>query len=370
MSAPLRLGIIGGGQLGRMLALAAAPLGIRTTVLEPVRNSPAATVARQIIGNYDDPAALAELAAASDVVTYEFENISATAAQTLTARVPVFPPPAALIVTQDRVIEKTFFGTHGIPTAPWAAADSYAALRDAAAQLGYPLIAKTRTLGYDGRGQQHITAASDLEIAWRALGGVPLIVEAVVPFVRELSIIAARGRDGTLLHYPLIANTHRAGILRRSVVPAPDPDPTTQATAEAYIARLMTTIGYVGVFTIELFELASGQLLANEAAPRVHNSGHWTIEGAETSQFANHVRAVLGLPLGATTLRYGAAGLINLVGAVPVREDVLRIAGAALHLYDKTARPGRKLGHVTVIARDHAQLMMRMAMVERLTGTD
>jgi 5-(carboxyamino)imidazole ribonucleotide synthase len=377
------VGILGGGQLGRMLALAGYPLGLRFQVLEPAAAAPAGVLAPQIVAGYDDAAALARLAAAVEVVTYEFENVPVAAARMLERRVPVYPPPAALEAAQDRLAEKEFFRSLGIATAPFAPVETRADLEAAAAAIGLPAVLKTRRLGYDGKGQALLRSPADLEKGWSSLGGAPLILEGFVPFVRELSILAARGRDGATVCYPLVENHHRDGILRLSRAPAPGLTPALQAAAEAIATRAMAALDYIGVLAIELFALeepgprsqgqgggeyglASG-LVINEMAPRVHNSGHWTIEGAETSQFENHMRAVVGLPLGSTAAR-GHAAMLNIIGEAPDPAAVLAVPGAHLHLYGKAPRPGRKLGHITLRADDPAAVEAGIAALCTLPG--
>jgi 5-(carboxyamino)imidazole ribonucleotide synthase len=340
-----QVGILGAGQLGRMLALAGYPLEVRCVLLDPTPESPAAHVAEQLVGEYTDAAALARLAAC-EVVTYEFENVPASAAAWLAERVPVYPPPPALEVARDRWHEKTRFRELGIPTARFANAESAAELAAALDAIALPALVKTRTLGYDGKGQRVLRDATDPARLWEELGAVPLIVEAFVPFERELSLIAVRSSHGECAYYPLTQNEHRQGILHLSQAPAPNATDALQRLAEDYAGRLLESLAYVGVLALELFE-AGGQLVANEMAPRVHNSGHWTIEGAETSQFENHLRAILGLPLGSTKAR-GFPAMLNLIGTLPERAHVLAVPGAHLHLYGKEPRPGRKLGHVTL----------------------
>jgi 5-(carboxyamino)imidazole ribonucleotide synthase len=266
----------------------------------------------------------------------------------------VWPPPRALEVSQDRVVEKQFLEFAGVPVAPWRPIGSRVELTRALAELGCPAVLKTRRLGYDGKGQHVIHEATEVEEAWARLGAAPLILEGFVRFDRELSILAARGQDGATVCYPLVENLHADGILRRSAAPAPGVSPTLQAVAEGHARRVLETLDYVGVLAIELFQVGD-RLLANEMAPRVHNSGHWTIEGAETSQFENHLRAVAGLPLGGTAPR-GASVMLNLIGTLPDTAAILAIPGAHLHLYGKAPRPGRKLGHVTLCAEIPAEL--------------
>jgi 5-(carboxyamino)imidazole ribonucleotide synthase len=337
--------IIGGGQLGQMLALAGIPLGHRFRALDPAPDAPAGRVCELVVGEYDDPEALARLAGGADVVTYEFENVPVAAARSLAERVPVLPPPSSLESAQDRLAEKDVFARAGLAVPAYAAVNSADELQEALAHTGLPAVVKTRRLGYDGKGQAAILAPHDVEPAWRALGGAPAVVEAFVDLRRELSIVAVRDRDGDCVFYPLAENVHREGILRVTRAPA-DVEPEVQAEIQGYARRVAERLNHVGAFAIELFDTGDG-LLANEMAPRVHNSGHWTIEGAETSQFENHVRAITGMPLGPTD-PIGHAAMVNLIGAVPDADALAAIGGAHLHLYGKQARPGRKLGHVTV----------------------
>jgi 5-(carboxyamino)imidazole ribonucleotide synthase len=342
------IGIVGGGQLGRMLAMAAARLGYRTIVLEPEVGCPAAQIAnRQIAAAYDDPAALSELAGQSAVVTYEFENVPVAAAEKLSSSAPVFPPARALEVAQDRLAEKTFLNGAGISTAEFRPVDSDSQLMEALHEFGGTGILKTRRLGYDGKGQRLFRAGDVTAGAFAAMGDVPLILESLVPFEREISVIAARGRDGTLAAYEPAENVHREGILRSSTVPAPISPETAAAAREAAFA-ILSALDYVGVIGVEFFVLADGSLLANEIAPRVHNSGHWTEAACAISQFEQHMRAVAGLPLGNAS-RHSDCVMENLIG-----DDILKVPallaepGLVLHLYGKAeARPGRKMGHFT-----------------------
>jgi 5-(carboxyamino)imidazole ribonucleotide synthase len=356
------IGVLGGGQLGRMLALAGIPLGERLLFLDPVPESPAGHVGELIVGAYDDGARLADLSARCGVVTYEFESVPAAAVRALEERgATVFPPLAALEVSQDRFAEKSFFESLGIPTARFARVDARADLAGAIAQIGLPAVLKARRFGYDGKGQAVLRAATDADAAWSGVGEVPSILERFVPFDRELSVIAVRGRDGGSSTYPLTENHHAGGILRVSYAPAPDVGPGLQAKAAAYAERIARELSYVGVFALELFAVGD-ELVANEMAPRVHNSGHWTIEGAETSQFENHLRAILGLPLGSTVC-VGASAMLNVIGKTPDRAALLAIDGAHVHLYGKDAAPGRKLGHVTLRGASHAALAPRVEKV-------
>ncbi|RUM09224.1 5-(carboxyamino)imidazole ribonucleotide synthase [Rhizobium chutanense] len=345
------IGIIGGGQLGRMLAIAAARLNFRTIILESQTDCPAAQLAnRQIVAAYDDPAALSELAHACDIVTYEFENVPVAAAETLAASVPVYPPPKALEAAQDRLVEKRFLNGCGISTARFHAVDSQADLETALQDFGGQGVLKTRRLGYDGKGQKVFRSATDsADGAYAALGSVPLILESFVAFEREVSIIAARATDGTVVCFDPAENVHRNGILHTSTVPAAISAQTAEA-ARRSAETILAALNYVGVIGIEFFVLADGGLIANEMAPRVHNSGHWTEAACVVSQFEQHIRAVAGLPLGNAD-RHSDCVLQNLIGddilAVP---DWLQRPDTLVHLYGKTEwRPGRKMGHVTTL---------------------
>ena len=346
----MRLGILGGGQLGRMMALAAHPLGVECRFLDPKDPEAANAVGDVLAERYDDPDALDRFVTGLDAVTYEFENVDVRAADHLEQRVPVRPGRRALEVAQDRLTEKSFFRDHGIDTAPFAPADTLEELRAAVEDVGLPAVVKTRRFGYDGKGQAVIREPSDIDRAWEEVGGVPLILEGFVEFDRELSILAVRTTRGEIRCWPLIENRHEGGILRTSRAPAPAATPQLTDRAERNARRLLEDLEYVGVLAIELFQVGDA-LLANEMAPRVHNSGHWTIEGSETSQFENHVRAVLGLPLGDTSMVSHAA-MVNLIGAIPDAAEVLAVPHAHLHLYGKEPRPGRKVGHVTVRHED------------------
>lgn len=344
----MTVGVIGGGQLGRMLALAGYALGERFVFLGPDADASAGQVGRLQVGAYDDEARLTELAAESAVVTYEFENVPVASARYLSERVPVYPPPRALEVSQDRLEEKRFFAALGIPTPAFAPASSRDELRSAIAAVGLPAVVKTRRFGYDGKGQVVVRAPAEVDRAWDALAPAPLIAEQLVAFDRELSILAVRAKSGETRFWPLVENEHREGILRVSVPRSGAWTAELQARAEAYAAAVLRELDYVGVLAIELF-CQGGELSVNEMAPRVHNSGHWTIEGAETSQFENHLRAILDLPLGSTRM-VGPSAMINVIGQPPPTERVLSVEGAHLHAYGKSASPGRKVGHVTVRA--------------------
>jgi 5-(carboxyamino)imidazole ribonucleotide synthase len=354
----MRVGILGAGQLGRMLALAGYPLDIRCTVLDPAPDSCSAQVCPQIVGEYDDYQALYQLVQASDVVTYEFENVPVESARWLAERIPVFPPPQALEVSQERFAEKTFLASLGIPTARFAAIGSKQDFDFAIKEISLPAVLKTRRFGYDGKGQAVIRSLLEAEAAWQRLGGRPLILEEFVPFQRELSMIAVRGRGGEVLTYPLIENRHQDGILHRSIAPAGETGEELTERAAEYVTRALEDLEYVGVLTVEWFQ-DGPRLLANEMAPRVHNSGHWTIDAAFTSQFENHLRAICGLPLGRTD-PIGHSAMYNFIGGIPPVAAVLSSSDARLHCYGKSERPGRKVGHVTLRAGSAEELMEKL----------
>lgn len=345
----MRVGILGAGQLGQMLALAGIPLGMRFTFFSPTANESADAVGNVIVGEYDDFDALRRFAELVDVVTYEFENVSSEAVSEIEKIRPVWPPRAALFTSQDRGSEKAMFTQLGIPVAPYRLVDSLQDLEEAVREVGLPGILKTRRLGYDGKGQARVYSRSDAEPAWNALRPGPLIYEGFVDFDRELSVIAVRSEGGATFCYPVAENHHRDGILRVTYAPAKALPDSKRLQAEGFARALLDALGYVGVFAIEMFDTAAG-LVVNEMAPRVHNSGHWTIEGAETSQFENHVRAVCGLPLGDCG-PVGHSVMFNLIGEHPDISRVLAVPDAHLHLYGKTERAGRKLGHVTIRSR-------------------
>ena len=340
------IGILGGGQLGRMLAVAAAQLGYRTHVLAPDRESVAAQTASSLTrADYHNKVVLADFAAQCDVVTYEFENIALGPVEWLAARVPVHPGPRALAVSQDRAVEKRFVEELGGRPARWAAVASRAALDVALAEVGTPAVLKTARWGYDGKGQARLASAADADAAWEVAGG-PAVLEAFVDFKYEFSILIARAADGAIVRYPPPLNEHRDAILRRSTVPAPAAVLAQASEATALACRIAEALDYVGVLACEFFATAAGPVF-NEMAPRVHNSGHWTIEGAACSQFENHVRAICGLPLGAAALTGTGVEMVNLIGGDPAAA-ALAEPGAHVHLYGKgQARAGRKMGHVT-----------------------
>ena len=349
------IGILGGGQLARMLVLAGAPLGVRFTVVDSAEDACAGQVAPLIRADWRDFGALEKFARDIDVATFDFENVPAETAQWLTQRTQVFPNPRALAIAQDRLAEKTLFGECGLATPAFAPVETRADLENALRTVGAPAILKTRRLGYDGKGQFRLKSADDADAAWGALGANThgLILEAFVPFECEVSVVAVRGRDGDFRTWPLTRNWHSDGILSASLAPAHVDDATVRA-AFAHARTIAEKLDYVGVFALELF-LHKGELLGNEMAPRVHNSGHWTIEGAVTSQFENHVRAVLGLPLG-DTFALGRACMLNWIGELPDANAILRESDAHWHDYGKSPRAGRKVGHATVRARDDETL--------------
>jgi 5-(carboxyamino)imidazole ribonucleotide synthase len=343
----MTVGIVGAGQLGRMLALSGYPLGLDFLFLDPARAAPAGDLAPVLHGAFTDRRLLARLARECEVVTFDWENVpveSLTAlSQSHGAR--ICPPPAALAAGQDRVAEKRLFERLQVPTTRWHAVSTRYELARALRTVGLPGVLKTRRLGYDGKGQAVVRTAEDAERAWGELGHVPLLYEEWVPFDCEVSIIGARGKSGELAVYPLCGNVHGQGILR--LTRAPFGPPQWQRRAARYLTRVLEHFRYRGILTIEFF-VRGGRLIANEMAPRVHNSGHWTIEGATTSQFENHLRAILGLPLGATRAR-GFSAMINLIGKLPPRAKLLALPGVHLHDYGKAPRPGRKVGHCTVV---------------------
>ena len=342
------IGVLGAGQLARMLALAGMPLGFKFLYVDPSHSSPASWLGEQIVAPFEDATALQKLADSSDLITYEFENIPVSVVRKLAQTRSVFPPPIALESSQDRLLEKQFFNQHGIDTAPFCPVDDQPSLEQAIAALKLPLILKTRRFGYDGKGQFLVKSLEDAITAFNQLGQKGIIAEGFVHFDRELSCIAVRGIDGATFFYPLVENFHHEGILRLSLAPAQVHATDLNLQASAQVGRILQALDYVGILAVEFFE-KEGRLIANEMAPRVHNSGHWTIEGAETSQFENHIRAVAGLPLGDPKPR-GFSAMINIIGSMPDTSKVLKISGAHLHDYSKEPRAGRKLGHLTIRA--------------------
>lgn len=343
----MRIGVLGGGQLGRMLALAGAPHGHEFTFLDPAPDPCMGGVARGIRGNYDDESALAALAAASDLITFEFENVGARAIQYLQERVPVFPDRNALRMKEDRLVEKQFFAKCHIPTAPFLPAKSLEDLQRAALELGCPVIIKTRRHGYDGKGQWTMQAPGDAVRVFRETGGEPVIVEKKIPFDREISIIAVRGQGGATAFYTTGWNLHESGILSSThVAESEATDTNGVALARTHAARILNELNYTGVLAIEFF-VVNRTLLANEMAPRVHNSGHWTMDGSITSQFENHVRAIAGWPLGSTGMQ-SETRMFNIIGAMPDLKALAAIPGLHMHHYGKAPRAGRKMGHVNI----------------------
>jgi 5-(carboxyamino)imidazole ribonucleotide synthase len=357
-----RVGIIGAGQLGRMMALAGYPLGVEIVFLDASADTPGGRVGRIHVAALDDMSALEALAAEVDVLTFDIENVAVPALRRLAQGVPVLPQPDIVELAQDRVAEKDLFQSMGIPTAPFVAIAEQGDLERAAAALTFPLVIKARRLGYDGRGQRVVEIPEKLDAAWQDIGRVPAIAETWMKFDCEVSLIGARSADGRPRFYPLAQNWHEDGILFRSMAPFENGE--LKDIAEGWLTEIMNRFDYRGVLTVEFF-VTQGGLVANEMAPRVHNSGHWTIEGAQTSQFENHLRAVLGWPLGDTTAR-GHAGMVNFLGGMPASRDVLALEGAHLHDYGKAPRPARKLGHATMVAAKRDVLMARLATLETL----
>jgi 5-(carboxyamino)imidazole ribonucleotide synthase len=372
----MTIGILGGGQLGYMLALGGYPLGLHFRFFDPSPEAPVGRIASRVTAEFSDHSALEKFANGLELVTYEFENVPAAAVRFLAERVPVYPPPGALEAAQDRLREKTLFEDLGIPTTEFVPVANREALDAAVKKIGLPAMLKTCRMGYDGKGQWLLRTAEDIARAKNELpashagqaqsgqsddpqSDAPFILERFVKFTRELSVLAVRARTGETAVYPLVENHHRGGILRLSLAPAPRLDPAVQRAAEEAAHSVFDELQYVGVLAIEFFE-QDGRLLANEMAPRVHNSGHWTIEGALTSQFENHLRAVVGLPLGSTHA-IGSSAMLNLIGELPDSAEVLSIRDAHLHLYGKSPRAGRKLGHVTLRAASTEQLASRLA---------
>ena len=355
----MTIGILGGGQLGYMLALAGYPLGLHFRFLDPSPQAPVGRIAHRVTAEYSDHDALEKFAHGLELVTYEFENVPVEAARFLAKHVPVYPPPEALEAAQDRLNEKSLFKKLGIVTTPFAEVNGAGDVDAAVKKIGLPAVLKTRRMGYDGKGQWVLRTREDVEFVKREFPTTPLLLESFVTFQRELSILAARSRSGETAFYPLVENHHRGGILRLTVAPAPNLSAKLQQAAEVAARRVMEELNYVGVLAIEFFE-CNGELVANEMAPRVHNSGHWSIEGAATSQFENHLRAVMGLPLGSTAT-LGVSAMLNLIGEVPEPAEVAAIPDAHLHLYGKSLRPGRKVGHVTLRAASFEELTSRLA---------
>jgi len=353
------VGIIGAGQLGQMLEHAATNIGLSCTCLDISDHSPVSCTGNIGKAACESLNQLSAVAKSCDVVTYEFENVPAAVLRTVETQCPVWPSPTALEYAQDRLAEKKLFQSLGIPVTGHRCVDSAEDLRKASESLGLPLIVKTRRLGYDGKGQRRLESPGEAASVFDDLGGRDLVAEQIVPFDREVSAIGARGVDGEIATYALSKNEHREGILR--IARAEVGDTRLASIAHQYLKRLMIRLGYVGILTLELFVLED-QLLANEFAPRVHNSGHWTIEGAKTSQFENHLRAITGMPLGDTSV-IGFPGMVNIIGKIPEDSAFDGIGDVILHNYEKSCRPGRKLGHATIIGENAAhrdQLLLRL----------
>ena len=357
----MKVGILGAGQLGRMLALAGTPMNVEFVLLDPIEDACGQSLGQFINAPFEDESALNEFVKNVDVVTVEFEHISTQSLEWLSQRVPVYPAPIAVTTAQDRLLEKQMFARLGIPTADYKAIDQQDEFIDYCTSRTQAMVAKSRHAGYDGKGQVRINTDTDLKDAWQQLAGVPIIVEDMVNFEREVSIIAVRNKKGQTAFYPLSENIHSGGILQCTKVKLNDP---TQSQAEDYTKRVMDELDYVGVLTVEYFH-CNGQLIANEIAPRVHNSGHWSIEGADSSQFENHIRAICGMPLGSTETR-GPSAMINIVSEMPPRDDVLTVEGAHWHDYGKEPRAGRKLGHITLRANNQQQFDERLTKLESL----
>jgi len=355
----MTIGILGGGQLGYMLALAGYPLGLHFRFLDPSPEAPVGRIAQRVTAEYTDEQALDKFAHGLELVTYEFENVPVQAARFLAERAPVYPAPIALEDAQDRRREKRLFQRLGIPTTDFAEISKRDEFGAALQKVGLPSVLKTCRFGYDGKGQWLLCANEDVAQVRAEFPNGPLILEKFVSFTRELSILAARNRSGEIAFYPLIENHHRGGILRLSLAPAPHLSSKLQETAEQHARKILEALDYAGVICLELFQVGD-TLLANEIAPRVHNSGHWSIEGAATSQFENHLRAILDMPLGSTA-NMGFSAMLNLIGELPETPDVLRVSNTHLHLYGKSPRPGRKLGHVTVRADKFEKLQQRLS---------
>lgn len=361
----MRIGIVGGGQLGRMMAQAGSCLGMQFNFLDPSTDACAGEFGQLICTAYGNAEGLAQLAEQSDYITFEFENVPPSAVERLAIRMPTQPGAKALATARDRWLEKSMFQRLDIPVAEVRKVDNQADLEAAVADIGLPMICKTRTLGYDGKGQKRLLNAADVANTFADLGSVPLIAEKMLQFDEEISIIAVRSLTGDIRCYPLVVNEHRRGILHSST---PHPEHPLNSMAESYIMAVMNELEYVGVMAFEFFVVGQ-QLLANEVAPRVHNSGHWSIEGSECSQFENHLRALCDLPLGSTANREHCS-MLNIIGARPDYQQLLSLPGVHLHDYGKTAKPGRKIGHITLTAASQALLQERHAQVENLLVND
>lgn len=357
----MRVGVFGAGQLGKMLAEAGTPLGHDFVFLDPNPDACGGTLGKHIVAAFDDSEALMQLAQEADVVTYEFENLPLESVELVAKHVDVFPSTEALRITQDRLFEKEFCKKIGVPCADYVSVPNPDALELAADTVGYPCILKTRRLGYDGKGQVFLQSADDLPAAKELASQQECIVEKCINFVKECSVICTRAKDGSTVTYPLTENTHEEGILRVSKAPA-EIGEDTKAQAEAIAHKALKEFAYVGTLAVELFVLPDGSIAVNEFAPRVHNSGHWTIEGAATSQFENHIRAITGMELGKTDTK-GVSTMLNFIGTVPDLNSVENEEGVFVHLYGKSERAGRKLGHITVNADDAAAVEKKVQQV-------
>ncbi len=361
MSGPRRIGILGGGQLGQMLGLSAIPLGIECVFYDPAPDAPARIAGRHVCAAWDDRDALARFAADVDVITFEFENVPAASLAFLAREKAVRPGLRSLELTSDRIHEKEFLRSSGVPIQPFAQIENVRDIDLALATVGGHGVLKTRTLGYDGKGQRVVEKSNGLAKAWAELEQKPCIYEAYVPFEREISVIATRALDGSTAVYPIVENRHMWGILFCSIAPARISDALAQAATQ-HAKDVLERLGHVGTLALEMF-VADGTLIANEIAPRVHNSGHWTIQGARTSQFENHIRAVAGLPLGDPGAPEFAA-MVNLIGGIPDTEQILAIPGASAQFYGKSPRPGRKVGHMNLVAPSRKELLARLEKLE------
>ena len=358
----MKVGVLGAGQLGRMLAIAAYPLGHQVAFTANSKDEPAALLGKTFIsGNKQD--AITQLTNTSEVITYESENIDVAIVKEISKKTPVYPGEKSLFITQHRGREKAIFDQLGIPCAPYQIVNSLAELRTAVEKIGLPAILKTATEGYDGKGQFVIRSNDQIEKSWQNMDGVEAILEGFINFKRELSLIAVRGIDDSHKYYPLVENTHHNGILRLTIAPAESISAKVQKQAEHYMQTLLDEMDHVGILTIELFETTTG-LVVNEMAPRVHNSGHWSIEGARTSQFENHVRAITGSPLGETTCLQQYCAMINIIGKHGPIDKALELSNTHLHLYGKKERKGRKLGHITITANTLNELKTTLSALE------
>ena len=350
----MKIGVLGAGQLGRMMAISGYPLNHQFGFSGNTNDEPASLLGH-MFALEDNAENIESLVAFADVITYESENTDVEIVKEINKDIPVYPGEKSLFTTQHRGREKALFDQLNIPCAPYQMVNSLADLTKAVSDIGLPAILKTATEGYDGKGQFLMHHTDQIKEAFDSMQGVESILEGFVNFKRELSLIAVRGIDNDHKYYPLVENTHHNGILRLTIAPAQTIDPKVQETAEHYMQTLLDEMGHVGVLTIELFETENG-LVVNEMAPRVHNSGHWSIEGAHTSQFENHIRAISGMPLGDTSPTHAFSAMINIIGKIGPTDLVLNMANANLHLYDKTERENRKLGHINIIANSQAQL--------------